>query len=179
MELKENLNYIEWVASKKLRIISWSSYIDLFCILDSMEYRYTDSMDQPRLQDGLYLRKIYYGETGRFDELGDRSCSVFEMLAMFAYRIDGECFGDPANPEPDLVFMKMIENVAGNNKLTNYWLINNRVKDNLIESFEEWMSGLYQPNGVGGPFPIPDTERDLRKVNLWSQMNEYYSKKRR
>lgn len=42
---------------------------------------------------------------------------------------------------------------------------------------DNWMSHQYQPNGYGSPFPVNDQYAldilDMRKLEIWSQMNAY------
>lgn len=115
--------------------------------------------DDNRAEDGLYLRT-------RMDYEDDRPCSILEMLIALAGRFDG-------NPglDPDEVW-------------NNFWIMMHNIGldayDDVNYSRNEVWSILYifenrtySFNGKGGLFPLKKAKEDQRKIEIWSQMQEW------
>lgn len=123
--------------------------------------------DEDRVSDGLFLRRQYLdGE----DKLFPIDCSVLEMLAAFAIRIDLEYIGIPGEPHPDILFWEMIKNL-GLGRQDNFRYDQNAV-DRILR---RWMYREYAENGRGSITPVQNPRRDHRKIDIWSQMMEYVS----
>lgn len=53
--------------------------------------------------------------------------------------------------------------------------LNSQSKESIRNIVDDWMSRQFQPNGVGSPFPVIHAldVLDMRKVDIWGQMNAY------
>lgn len=131
------------------------------------EYAWSVDMDDNRLADGMELRAEFADLHGAsrtgMNHLGP--CSFIEVLIGLSRR---------------LAF------VAGGTAPRWAWqlLVNlglDRMWDHLSRSKSQAASHImdvviqrdYEPNGVGGFFPLAWADRDQRKVELWYQLNAY------
>lgn len=121
--------------------------------------------DEDRALDGLALRREYMNDYGVFFE---KDCSVLEMLAAFAIRIDLEYTGIPGEPHPDQLLWEMIVNL-GLGKQDNF-----RYDQNIVDRvLHRWIHREYAPNGKWSITPVQKPRRDHREIEIWSQMMEY------
>ena len=127
-------------------------------------------MDSNRGIDGLDLRyqfcyenKYEYSKLG--SELGDKPCSVLEMMVALALRFEQEIFygSDVGNRMP-LWFNDMLISL-GLDGMDDYNFDEVRATQ-IISTF---LSRDYLPDGRGGLFYIPGCQRDLREVEIWYQ----------
>lgn len=148
-----------------------NSYQKLLTALYETEFYSKIKNDERRARDGLYLRNIFEMETHcECDK--DGNCSVLEMMLALAMRCDEDIMYDPSKGCQIYVwFWEMISNL-GLEKMTDYEFHYDSF-DKIIMMF---LSRTYDKNGFGGPFYIPNFTRDMRKIELWSQINLYFLK---
>jgi len=136
--------------------------------------------DDNRALDGVKLREQFQTELvdeGFFDDEMDfenfvqnhdfntKPCSLLEMLIALAQRMDFILLDDDRIlTNVPKWFWKFIDNL-GLKPTANLDKLNL-----IVESFLE---REYEKNGAGGLFPIPDTTKDQRRVEIWYQMMEY------
>lgn len=135
-------------------------YAKLVSQLHNTVFIFSIPMDKNREMDGIYLRN------GLWD-VDDRPCSVLEMLVGLSQRMNGY-LGWNGNDQSGKLFWEMLDNL-GLSKFTDDHYSKKDV--NLI--LNRWMGRRFEPDGTGGIFPIYNTERDQRRIEFWSQMNEY------
>lgn len=143
--------------------------------LHGTSFHYVHPMDENRAVDGVRLRWEFLDEFKSDDVNGafDCDCSVLEMMIALAIRCDNEYIGDPRNPRPDQFFWKMCENL-GLDQFKNQGF--SKVKEAELDAvLQNWMHHNYDFRGNGGLFPVKKTERDHRKLEIWSQMMEFIS----
>ena len=100
-------------------------------------------------------------------------CSVLEMLIALAIGCENYIMYDPDEGDrTDIWFWGMIENL-GLDALDD-WAFNYEEFNAIIRRF---LDRKYDKDGYGGPFFIENFERDMRKLELWYQLN-YYLKSR-
>ncbi len=123
--------------------------------------------DDNRIEDGLYLREDFYRENPYCDEI-DRPCSVLEMMIALANRIE-EQFG---YEDSIFWFWEMMRNLDLERfDDTLYYSSDGRDRvDNILSDF---LDRKYSKDGFGGLFPIYNSPNDQRKVEIWTQMNNY------
>lgn len=169
--------YEEWILKllgfrKKnmTKLMDWL-HTHPFVWLESMP------MDHNRNNDGLNLREDYEDINGILvlDEecmLNDCQCSILEMLAGLAIRIDREYIGSPGECKPNAIFMEMLNNLD----LLRY---NDRKfhKDAVEKIVLRWLSRNFDRNGSGSIFPLKRSDIDQRDCQIWSQMQAYISEK--
>lgn len=139
-------------------------YAKLMDQLHNTVFIFSISMDKNREMDGLYLRRGLW-------EVDSRPCSVLEMLVGLSQRMNG-FLGWNGNDQSGNLFWEMLENL-GLDRFTDERYSSKDVS--LI--LNRWMGRRFEPNGVGGIFPIEITHRDQRGLEFWAQMNEYISLK--
>lgn len=125
--------------------------------------------DENRIEDAISLREEFLniaGINGGFD----REVNVLEVLVALAIRIEDEYIGDPGNPDPSYIFWEMCCNL----ELDFYTDV--RFSYNSIHSIvEPWVLRDFEYDGEGSIFPIKHPIQDQRRIEIWSQMQEYLS----
>lgn len=166
------MNYLEWLSEllipdDNLR----ESYQKLMAALYREPFRYFIDNDSNRANDGERLRIIYEDETG-FLCNNDNTCSVLEMLGALALRCENEIMYDPDDDRTSVWFWEMLVNLGLDHM--DDWHFDE-------EKFEEIMDRLnnrtYCSDGFGGPFYISGFNADMRKIELWYQLNYYIRSK--
>lgn len=166
--------YFEWLCEKILPTARSHSPIrthwKLFNLLYRIEFTYSVNYDENRAFDGIQFRNHF------LDEYADRSdtfwlnqpCSVLELLVGMAHRLEFMGGGDYKE-----WFWEMLENAGIIFSTTNdhYW--DGQVEEAVRKRIDDIIHRRYQFTGEGGFFPVPDTDKDQRKVELWYQMAEY------
>lgn len=158
------------------------NYRKLLWKLFMTEYVWELEYDENRAADGIFLRKNYCQETGWSDDIyglappfGSRNdwlespCSVLEMMVALAKRAEDYIMQDPQFGDRTSVwFWLMIENL-GLKKYDDYHYFEPEI-DRILFSF---LHRKYDKNGNGSAFPIRKNTRDMRKTDLWWQLNAY------
>ena len=144
------------------------NYQKLLWKLFTTDYIWELDYDRNRAADGLYLRKIFTRETGMFF-MGRASCSVLEMMVALAKKAEDDIMHDPDyGDRSGRWFWTMIQNL-GLDIYDDYTFFEPEV-DRILDVF---LYRRYENNGSGGAFPMRSKCRDLRKTDLWWQMNAY------
>lgn len=149
-----------------------NNYQKLLWKLYLTEFYWELDYDSNRAADGLYLRKLFEREHGLAMDgriLGNENCSVLEMMIALARDAENEIMHDPdLGDRTGEWFWVMIQNL-GLDSFDDYGFFGEEV-DRILYIF---MHHLYAPDGYGGAFPCFGIERDMRKTDLWWQMNAY------
>lgn len=145
------------------------NYQKLLWKLFTTEFIYELDFDENRAADGLFLRKIYTRETG--DHAKNGPCSMLEMMVALARDAEDDIMHDPDfGDRTGQWFLMMMENL-GLDIYDDYYYFEGRV--NII--LDTFMHHKYAPNGSsGGMFPVQNCARDMRKTDLWWQLNNYF-----
>jgi hypothetical protein len=163
------MDYLEWLVRHVCQDDrEQESYQKLFyAMLSTTFVAYIDN-DENRSADGMALRLIFEDETGiGCDMIGP--CSVLEMMVAMAIRCENDIMYDPDEGDRTSVwFWEMMDNLG---------LIPMDDWGFDWQEFEETMDRLnnrtYGKDGFGGPFYIAGFDQDMRKIELWYQMNYY------
>ncbi len=155
-----------WILAKDLH------HIDFYSLV---------AHDENRALDGIELRDEYLSEINypKYVDI-EGECSVLEMIIALARRMDFET-SDPYDLEESVDrtafwFWEMLDNLG----LTKF------SDDAYVELegqiYVEWIIDLllerkYEPNGLGGLFPLDYCEEDQREVEIWYQMNAYLNER--
>lgn len=161
--------YLPWlygqVAEVKTRRSS-KTYWRLFRRLFSTEFAWFVPNDDNRAEDGRELRHEWANESGIQPDIEwlTLGCSFLELLIGLARRLAFEADGEPAD-----WFWHLIDNVG----LTGF---NDRAKF-TDEEIDDRTSAViwrtYDRCGNGGLFPLRNSRKDQRKVEIWYQLSEY------
>lgn len=167
----------------------------LFNILHGLEYYWVVPNDENRAADAYSLREDFYnmwiaenwpaspftsdgaGTPPTFDEVFSGSCTVLEVLCALANRFENEIAHDDfCGNRESLWLWEMLCNMGVSH-------MNDRsITDQDVLSIKYRVQNVldrrYGPHGYGGLFPRNDpTVPDQREVELWYQMQGYYSEK--
>ena len=155
-------------------INSNKKYSFLLTYLFTVDFRYSVPMDSNRESDGIEMRYTFGRGLGVPDpqiaaELDIRPCSVLEMMVALAVRIDDSMFYDfDEGLQAGRWFWKMVESMG----LIN--MDDRNFNAHLVSTaVENMLSRQYRYDGRGGLFWIPNTNRDIRDMEIWYQANYY------
>lgn len=170
-----NDNYFEWLYDYACgnRFSDDISYRKLLTQLHSTEFRFIIAMDKNRYIDGLDLRQRFSIDQGFEDNyLADcitGKCSVLEMMLALAIRCEETIMDDPRyGDRTGQWFWGMI------NSLGLGYMTDNEFDEKEFEFIiNRFLDREYAPNGKGGLFTIKGIKKDLRKVEIWYQLNWY------
>lgn len=144
------------------------NYQKLLWKLYSTDYFYELTYDRNRAADGLFLRKAYAQKTGKLASVKP-SCTVLEMLVALARKAEDDIMYNPdLGDRTGRWFWVMLENL-GLDIYDDYHFFEAEV-NRILDVF---LHHRYEKSGVGGAFQIRRRGLDLRKTDLWWQMNAY------
>ena len=166
-----NDQYFNWLCGQ---IDADGNYNRLFSLLDSYIFTYTMRMDANREADGHQLR-IYFCDDYSIDyyefsrEMDNPfGCSVFEMMVALAERTETIVY-DPDNGNCVGVWFNQMLYSLG-----LYGMIDARFDENKARAIiENFLERRYAPNGKGGLFTVDDPRIDMRRLEIWDQMDAY------
>lgn len=152
------------------------NYQKLLWKLYTTVFFYELDYDRNRAADGVYLRKNFLREfridgpeAVNFEE--GSPCSVLEMMVALARKAEDDIMHDPEiGDRTGHWFWVMLENLG----LDIYDDIgyNEASVDRILYVF---MHHQYAPNGgAGGMFSVRKSCRDMRKTDLWWQLNAFF-----
>lgn len=148
-------------------------YQNLLDCLDSIDFIWSVSNDKNRAVDGINLRSKfideYHLDFKRTIAILDRPCSVLEMMVGLACRCEDSIMGDDRlGDRTDQWFWTMIESMK------IYIMDDERYDDEYVRDvIYKMLQRMYKRNGEGGLFTVHGTTRDLRRIEIWYQMNWY------
>nr|DAM97013.1 MAG TPA: hypothetical protein [Caudoviricetes sp.] len=169
--------YFEWLFDLvcRGRYSENISYRKLLMHLYNTEFRYSLPKDRNRADDGIDLRyrfAITQGYEGSSDlvlDALDGPCSVLEMMVALAIRCEESIMDDPRmGDRTKQWFWGMITNLGLGSMMDDRF-----DRDVTDEKIRRFLDRKYAPNGKGGLFTIRQRKCDLRKVEIWYQLNYY------
>ena len=168
--------YFEWLLSFVYNDHYFKnlSYRRILKYLYLREFYYILPMDENRVQDGTDLR-YRFGRENNIDDreiatsLDIRPCSVLEMMVALSCRIEESIMinYDIGNRTGQW-FWEMMNSLGLSHETDSNFNI--QVINDILYDFLE---RHYEPNGHGGLFTLNNPPEDLRKVEIWYQMNWY------
>lgn len=151
------------------------SYRKLFARLYDTEFTYTIPMDGNRAEDGINLRYRFgreqlYSDVMVASCLDDRPCNILEMMIALSIRCEEHIMDDPdVGDRTGQWFWSMLVSLGlggmEDRKFDRYLV------DTTLERF---LDRGYERNGEGGLFTV-NNGRDMRRTEIWYQMNYYLS----
>lgn len=165
--------YVDWLISQ-ICVGKHKHYKLLLKRLWDKEFYSLVPHDDNRAADGLNFRRKWYNEiSGGDGEPNFGPCRVLECLLGLEERITEQLFGSlwADDMEPAEIFWELVNNMG----LTQY---SDDYFDDRIMSIDAilllFLERKYSKNGSGGNiFVIEETDKDFRKLELWSQMMLY------
>ena len=166
-------DYFEWLYDKvcENRFHEETSFRKLLMCLHDIEFTYIIKNDVNREEDGLDLRYRYCLLHDHLDDLHYLSgpCSVLEMMVALAIRCEEDFMSDTRlGNRTSQWFWNMIVNLGLGSQI-DY----NFDRDYVEKTIDNFLNRKYSRNGKGGLFTVRNCKYDLRKVEIWCQMNWY------
>lgn len=162
--------YLKWLYSQtgstKLKNPS-KTYWSLFRLLYTKQFIWFIPNDDNRSEDGKDLRYEFIDaeqiENVDIDWM-DLGCSMLELLIGLSRRLSFEAEG-----EPRVWFWHLIRNIGLDIYTDNVPIPTEEVDEQLNQII--WRT--YEPDGLGGLFPLKWPEMDQRDIEIWYQMSGY------
>lgn len=162
--------YLTWLYSQtgsvKLKSKSrtyWSLLRRLYCKV----FVWIIPNDDNRVEDGKDLRYEFVADLGLRNvdqDWMELPCSMLEMLVALSRRLAFEAEGEPRD-----WFWQMLTNLEINQYNDRTHIPDDELDDRL--NIVIWRT--YEPDGIGGLFPLKWPERDQRDIELWYQLSAY------
>lgn len=147
------------------------SYIKLLEYLHNTEFTYLILRDRNRAEDGVDLRYRFglIRKHLEYSEYLSGPSSVLEMMIALAIRCEECIMDDPAyGNRTSQWFWGMIVSL-GLGGMTDAIFD----RDYVEECLTRFLNREYERNGKGGLFTVKGTRRDMRKMEIWYQLNAY------
>lgn len=150
------------------------AYGSLLSYLFDCEFIWSHPLDENRYVDGINLRDDYSyyhcpeDERDIFiSEVKGKPCSMLEMLIALTIRC-GNFMANSEGVDYSFWFWNMLDHL----ELMD---MHDRMFDrNSVDDIcDRFISREYSPDGRGGLFWIPNCPYDLRKLEIWRQVNLY------
>lgn len=170
-------DYFQWLCSIVNADDPDHPFRNLMRELYLHEFTWTVKNDENRAGDALDLRRGFLEERGLPTGSIDGPCSVLEMMVALACRIEDQIMWNPDKGDRTHIwFWEMVQNLGLGELDDSSWRIpeSEEAVDGVMAIF---LGRRYSREGLGGLFPIPGTRRDMRKMEIWYQMNRYFWKR--
>ena len=164
MMTDQESEYFDWLYT--MAVGNDGSYTNLLKDLYELKFNWTIYFDKNRAADGIALRRSFVFETAGLsvhDSWLGKDCSFLEMMVALAEKM--AMLLDKSIPS---TFKHLLRN-SGLAPMTN-----NNYDEVVVNHIVGTITDRsYQPNGTGGFFPIRNSDKDQRTVELLYQMNSY------
>lgn len=166
------LEYFEWLTDlvNEGRFGGCVSFRKLLAYLHDTEFIYLIPKDENRAADGVYLRyRFAYEHSGDEEMFLHGPCSVLEMMIGLAVRCEEDTMADTQiGDRTSQWFWGMVTNLGLGGMNDDRFDI-----DEVSEVIEQFLYREYSPDGRGGLFTVRGCRKDLRKVEIWTQLMWY------
>jgi hypothetical protein len=166
------LEYFNWLTDlvNEGRFGGCASFRKLLAYLHDTEFIYLIPKDENRAADGVYLRYRFACEHCGDEEMFLRGpCSVLEMMVGLAVRCEEDTMTDTLiGDRTSQWFWGMVVNLGLGAMNDDRFDI-----DEVSEIVEQFLYREYAPDGRGGLFTVRGCRKDLRKVEIWTQLMWY------
>lgn len=145
------------------------SYRKLLSKLHNTEFTYFVPNDDNRADDGIQLRHKFADRDETILAHLDGPCSVFEMMVALAIRCETTIMDDPKiGDRTGQWFWGMIKNLGLST------MYDSNYDEEIVEKvIDRLLKREYEADGTGGLFTVRNCNQDLRKMEIWAQMNWY------
>lgn len=167
-------NYVNWLIEHIDAEPLLDLYEQLFLTFDQVPFPVRIADDANRASDGLMLRKEYLAEGGilRLNHIHD--ASVLEVLVSLVDRVD-YCLGLKMTKQE---WMEMFIHNMGLESCTDerYADMGDQMLHDMAiaRALNTTFYRRYNTDGLnGGLFVVPQTDKDMRRLSLFEQWNEF------
>ena len=170
------VEYFNWLADKvdNGEMTGRKRYDRLLSFLFNRPFDPAIRRDVNRAEDGCELRYRFGNENGYYKveikhELDDVECSMLEMMVALSIRMEETIMhDDDKGNRTAFWFWEMVDSLGLFGLDDRNWN-----EDAAISSVRRFQTRKYSPNGRGGLFIIRNPKYDMRRMEIWYQMNEY------
>ena len=164
--------YREWLTSLAFDLCEgFGDYRELFEYLYSREFTYTIERDRNRADDRICLRDTFadaHGYSGIRDIL-TMPCNVLEMMISVADRSEKQFMADAEiGDRTGMWLYEMLVSLGISDLNDGYFNIRQARR-----AIDVLLARSYCRNGRGGLFTVKNHNVDMRKAEIWYQMNWY------
>jgi len=161
---KWEFRYFRWLVEQCHLEEEWQKrYLGLLNEMYHKRFVWLVPHDDNREADGYELRSEFMRGRHHSFPFG---VSILEVLVALSRRVAFQVGGDPEWWAWKLIENLGLDSMEGIELSPDQKAEINEVLDRLIER-------RYKPNGEGGFFPLPHTDEDQTKVEIWYQMIAY------
>lgn len=150
------------------------SFRKLLTKLFDMPFEYTLPMDENREADGIRLRYRFGQEYG-YDQriiasvLDVGQCRILEMMVSLALRCEEQLMTDDHYGNRTGQWFWNMVNSLGLGGMTD----EKYDRDYTAQTLDIFNRRAYRPNGDGGLFRVENSTTDMRKLDIWYQLQAY------
>lgn len=165
--------YRDWLINK---VNTVEDYTYLLRELYSIEFYSLVKYDEDRGMDGLALRDEWATEVKYNGDLDFGAANVLEVLIGIAKRIEFQLFGTQYYDEWDdvKIFWDMINNLGLGDM---FGTLSRYTFDDIHEKVTHFLERDYFRHKNGNIFRFENEPKDIRKLNIWTQMGLYIREK--
>ena len=175
-------DYYHWLCEQVGFDVTVKSYWHLAeTIYNKTFYSFVPN-DENRGLDGIRLRDMYAEETyykminrvviSNLYAALDGPCNMLEMLVGLAKRVDGIMADIGNENRTSKWFWEILENIELD-KYTDEEFFKIKGLENVNRILDTVLERSYSINGMGGLFPLKNTKKNQRQIEIWYQMCDY------
>lgn len=157
--------YLGWLKGF-IAVENGRSYDGLWDLLLGTEWVWLIPNDDNRIADGLDIRKDFFMESGlQYITPAEYPCSVLEVIIGLSRRLEFQAGGSAPGWAWQIVCnleLHKLQDPFGPRKAAR-----------AQEILQRLIYRNYNPDGVGGFFPLAWPDEDQRKVEVWYQLAAY------
>lgn len=169
---KLEADYLDWLITCVCDDRHYKYYGSLLSYLHTIPFRWTIAKDYNREEDGINLRFIfaYQNDTLAPNPI-DNNSSVLEVLVALARRCEDDImYSDTIGDRTAQWFWIMIRNLGLSD------MDDGRFNEDMVKgAVDAWLDHKYSREGRGSIFYIPNIIKDMRKMEIWYQMQYFLS----
>jgi len=167
--------YANWLIDQ-INVIKDRDYTDLLYALFDIEFYSIIEYDEDRGADGIALRDAWADEVGFKGSLDFGYATVLEVLIGISKRIEFQIFGSRYIDEWD--YVKIFWDLLWNLGLCEFdGTLLCYTFEEIDKKVSQWLERRYFRHKKGNIFMIKNDNRDMRKLNIWTQMGLYIREK--
>jgi len=165
--------YFQWLCDVIYINQEEHSYWFLAKALHKKEYFWTVPNDDNRGMEGKKLRNLFASELGYHPkDFLERPCTMLELIVGLAKRFEDSMLDTSGEDRIARWFWELMEN-CGLDKYTDEAYIDLDGPIKVDEILNKILERTYKRDGRGGLFPLKESKKDQRKVEMWYQMCSY------
>lgn len=165
--------YRDWLIADLCEVVE-GEYGFLLRELFRREFYSLVKYDSDRARDGVMLREHWSDVNSNCDvEFGP--CRILELLVGVACRMEFQLFGSKYADEYNYqkLFWVLIDNLGLLGFCDGFFVTCDVFIEKIVTVCDVFCDRKYTRDGFGNIFYIKNSQKDLRKLNIWDQMGLY------